>query len=395
MAKRTHKLSDLKIKALRKAGLHGDGDGLYLKVSPTGTRSWMLRFKVGGQPSKMGLGPYPEISLSEARNRARDARAQLARGINPLADKRQRAAAQRTVKHVVTFAEATERYIAAHESSWRNAKHRQQWRNTLATYAAPVIGKTPVHEVVMDDVLRVLEPIWQTKPETASRVRGRIENVLDWAKVRGLRSGENPAAWRGHLSHVLPARNKARSVQHHAALPWRQMPEFIAALRANSAISARALEFTILTAARTSEVVEAKWAEVDLEVGAWTVPKQRMKADREHRVPLTDAAVAALRALPRLAGNDYLFPGARKGRPLSNMAMLELLRGMRPGLTVHGFRSTFRDWAAEATSFPRELAEAALAHVLGSASERAYQRGDLFEKRREMMTAWSAFAKAE
>ena len=393
MAKQTHKLTDLKIKALKKSGLHGDGDGLYLKLSPTGTRSWMFRFKIDGAPSKMGLGPYPAISLSEARNRARDARAQLVRSINPLVERRQRAA-QKTVKHAVTFAEATERYIAAQESSWRNTKHRQQWRNTLATYAAPVIGKTPVGEIVMDDVMRVIEPIWQTKPETASRVRGRIENVLDWAKVRGLRSGENPAAWRGHLSHVLPARNKARSVQHHAALPWRQMPQFMTALRANSSISAKALEFTILTAARTSEAVEAKWAEVDLEMGTWTVPKQRMKADREHRVPLTDAAVAALAALPRIEGNDYLFPGARKGRPLSNMAMLELLRGMRPGLTVHGFRSTFRDWAAEATSLPRELAEAALAHATGSAVERAYQRGDLFEKRRELMTAWAEFATA-
>jgi integrase len=299
---------------------------------------------------------------------------------------------QKTLKHIVTFDEATERYIAAHESSWRNAKHRQQWRNTLSTYAGPMIGKMPVGDIVMDDVLRVLEPIWETKAETASRVRGRIENVLDWARVRGLRDGINPAAWRGQLAHLLPARNKARSVKHHPALPWRQLPQFMTELRDNTAISAKALAFTILTAMRTTEVIEAKWIEIDIEAGVWTVPKERMKAGREHRVPLPKAAHAVLGALPLVDGNAYVFPGTRKGRPLSNMAMLELVRGLRPGLTVHGFRSTFRDWAAEATNFPRELAEAALAHVLGSATERAYQRGDLFEKRREMMTAWAEFA---
>ena len=391
MTKQTHKLTDIKIKSLKKPGLHGDGDGLYLKLSPTGTRSWVFRFKTGQQASKMGLGPYPEIPLSEARSKARDARAQLARGTNPLEDKRRRKTAEAATKHVVTFQEAVDRYITKHETSWRNPKHRQQWRNTLADYAGPVLGKMSVTEIETDDVLRVLEPLWQAKPETASRVRGRIENVLDWAKVRGLREGANPAAWRGHLAHLLPARNKSRSVKHHPALPWREMPKFMAALRANGSISAKALEFTILTAARTSEVIEAQWAEIEIDGCVWTVPKERMKAEREHRVPLTDAALAILNGLHRLEGNPYLFPGARKARPLSNMAMLELVRGMRPGLTVHGFRSTFRDWVAEETAFPRELAEAALAHITGSAVERAYQRGDLFQKRQELMSQWARF----
>lgn len=388
MARSRNRLTDLRVKALKDEGLHPDGDGLYLKVTQTGTKSWVYRFKIAGKLRGMGLGKYPAVPLSAAREQAAENYILVKRGIDPIEQRRQQAAP--AVKHIVTFAEAAQRYIAAHEKSWRNPKHRQQWANTLAEYAGPVIGAKDVAEVSTDDVLRILEPIWAEKAETAGRVRGRIENVLDWAKVRELRAGENPARWRGHLAHLLPARNKTKTVRHHPALPWREIPAFMAQLRANSCLSARALEYTILTATRTGESIDAQWPEVNIRERVWTIPKERMKAGREHRVPLTDAAADILAGLPHLAGNPHLFPGVYK-RPLSKWAMLELVRGMRPGLTVHGFRSTFRDWAAEMTAFPRELAEAALAHITGSAVERAYQRGDLFDKRRKLMQAWAEF----
>lgn len=388
MARNRNRLTDLKVKALKDEGLHPDGDGLYLRVTETGTKSWVFRFKFAGKLRGMGLGKYPNVPLSAARDLAAKNYVLVKSGVDPIAQRKQLEAP--AVKHIVTFAEAAERYIAAHQSSWRNPKHRQQWANTLAEYAGPVIGAKDVAEINTDDVLRILEPIWAEKAETATRVRGRMENVLDWAKVRELRAGENPARWRGHLSHLLPARNKAKTVRHHPALPWREIPEFMGQLRANSCLSARALEFTILTASRTGESIDAQWPEVDIRERVWTVPKERMKAGREHRVPLTDAAADILAGLPHRAGNQHLFPGGQL-RPLSKWAMLELVRGMRPGLTVHGFRSTFRDWAAEMTAFPRELAEASLAHITGSAVERAYQRGDLFEKRRKLMQAWAEF----
>lgn len=388
MARNRNRLTDLKVKALKDEGLHPDGDGLYLRVTETGTKSWVFRFKFGGKLRGMGLGKYPNVPLSAARELAAKNYVLVKSGVDPIAQRKQLEAP--AAKHIVTFAEAAERYIAAHQKSWRNPKHRQQWANTLAEYAGPVIGAKDVAEVNTDDILRILEPIWTEKAETATRVRGRMENVLDWAKVRELRSGENPARWRGHLSHLLPARNKAKTVRHHPALPWREIPEFMAKLRANACLSARALEFTILTVARTGESIDAQWPEVDIRERVWTVPKERMKAGREHRVPLTDAAANILAELPHRVGNPHLFPGGQF-RPLSKWAMLELVRGMRPGLTVHGFRSTFRDWAAEMTAFPRELAEATLAHITGSATERAYQRGDLFEKRRKLMQAWAEF----
>jgi len=399
--------ASIAVKNLKASGWHHDGGGLYLKITDTGSKSWVFRFKRGKRENgsarvyNMGLGAYgerkPGVTLAAARDKAAEARAMLAKGINPLEEKAEAGVTKKYARavvpdHLVTFNEAAERFIASREGGWKNEKHRQQWRNTLVEYAGPVIGKLDVAKVGTDDVLRILEPIWQTKAETASRVLGRIENVLDWAKVRGLRDGENPARWRGHLAHLLPTRNKARTVRHHPAMSWQDLPEFMGELRGNSSISATALRFTILTAVRTSEALEAKWPEIDLgNVAVRTVPKERMKASREHRVPLPPEAVAILEALPRLNGSDYLFPGARPGRPLSNMAMLELIRGMRPGLTVHGFRSTFRDWIAETTSFPRELAEAALAHIIGNTVERAYQRGDMFEKRRRLMEAWAEF----
>lgn len=388
MGRQTHRLTDIKVKSLKSPGMHPDGEGLYLRITAGGTKSWMYRYRSGGRLRDMGLGKYPALPLSSAREAAAEAYALRKRGLDPIDErKRQQARGQSQL----TFEDAAERFIASHEDAWRNAKHRQQWHGTLTTYANPVIGKMPVAAIQTADMLRILEPTWKTKAETASRVRGRIENVLDWAKVRGLREGENPARWRGHLAHLLPAGNKARTVRHYPALPWRDMPEFMAELRANTSLAARALEFTILTCVRTAEALAAQWTEFEEREAVWTVPKERIKAGREHRVPLAGAALEILRDLPRRGGNPFLFPGKRPRRPLSCDAMLKLLGGMRPGCTVHGFRSAFRDWVAEATDFPRELAEMALAHIVGSAVERAYQRGDLFEKRRKLMGAWAEF----
>jgi integrase len=281
-------------------------------------------------------------------------------------------------------------YIAAHRAGWKNAKHAQQWENTLATYAFKVIGELPTQEVGVEHVLTILKPIWTVKPETASRLRNRIELVLDAAKAKGLRDGENPARWRGHLDKLLPPRLKVRAVKHHSAIPWTELPAFVATLEEAEDLSSKALRFTILTACRTSEVLDATWAEIDLVAGIWTIPASRMKAGKEHRVPMSKAALDLLIGLPRVEGNNHLFPGARKGKPLSNMAMLMVLRRMkRNDLTTHGFRSTFRDWASEVTHYPREVCEQALAHAVESAVEAAYRRGDLFGKRQMLMDHWS------
>ena len=339
----------------------------------------------------MGLGTYPEIGLASAREIAEECRKAVKQGIDPVEARKKGGLAQNGAPPTITFAEAAERFVAAHETSWKNAKHRQQWRNTLSTYATPKIGAMDVAAIATEDVLRVLEPIWKAMPETALRVRGRIENVLDWCRARKYRDGANPALWRGHLKHLLPARKKKGNVRHHPAMLWREVPDFMAVLRANSSISARALEFTILTAARTSESTLATHDEFDLDEKVWQVPAARMKASVEHRVPLSKRASEIVAGIPRSDGAGYVFPGARQGRPLSSMAMLELLRGLRPGLTVHGFRSSFRDWVAEATDFPSEVAEMALAHTIESDVERAYRRGDLFQKRRSLMGAWADY----
>lgn len=390
MARRINRLTEIGIKALKEPGLHADGNGLYLRVTASGSRSWIFRYQSGGRLRDMGMGKYPTISLATAREQSSEAHTQIMRGDDPIETRREKIAAT-SQRNIVTFDEAAERYIAAHESSWRNEKHRQQWKNTLATYASPVLGRKSVAAINTDDVLRILEPIWAEKPETAGRVRGRIENVLDWCKVRKFRDGENPAAWRGNLNHLLPTHNKTRSVRHHPALAWREIPKFMTELRANGSLSARALELTILTALRTSECVGGTWSEIDIDEAVWTIPPHRMKRYNEHRVPLSAAAIAMLSALPRRPDSEWLFPGARPKRTLSNMAMLELLRGMRPGLTVHGFRSTFRDWASEFTSFPHEVVEMALAHAIANKVEAAYRRGDLMEKRQKLMEAWAEY----
>jgi integrase len=340
----------------------------------------------------MGLGPFHTISLQEARERARKARQQLFDGLDPLETRRsERARAALERAKAVTFEVATARYFDAHEAKWRNAKHRAQFLSTMREYAFPKLGKLAVGDVDLGSVLEVLEPIWPTKTETASRVRGRIEAVLDWAAVRNLRTGENPARWRGHLEHVLAARAGLAKPKHHAALAYSELPAFMAALRLRDGIAARALEFAILTAARTGEVIGAKWVEIDLEAKTWLVPADRMKAGREHRVPLSDRAVEILKSIPTEKGNPFVFEGPRAGG-LSNMAMASVLRRMnRAQITVHGFRSSFRDWAAETTAYANHVVEKALAHTVGDKVEAAYRRGDLFEKRRKLMTEWGRY----
>lgn len=374
----------------KKPGMYCDGKGLYLRVTSPSARSWAFRYMRDKKAHEVGLGPYPAVSLAEARKRAAEARQLLAHGKDLLIERASAKAAQAAgVARAVTFKDAAERYIAAHKAGWKNAKHAAQWTTTLATYAYPLIGESPVQAIDTGLVLKVLEPIWTAKTETASRLRGRIESVLDWARVRGYRDGENPARWRGHLEQLLPARSKVQRVQHHAALPYAELPKFMAALRAQDGVSASALEFAILTVARTGEVIGAKWTEVDLKEKVWTVPAERMKADKDHRVPLSARAVEILQSMKALGSAEFVFPGPNK-KPLSNMALLMLLRRMgRKDITAHGFRSTFRDWAAEHTNFPAEVAEMALAHAVGDKVEAAYRRGNLFAKRRELMNAWA------
>src|SRR5215469_11589922 len=408
------KLSAVKVaKAKGPAVLH-DGGGLYLRVAPNrtdrngnekpGAKSWVFRFQLDGKRRDMGLGPYPDISLAEARLRAAEHRNQRRDGIDPLDAK----AAQRQAQRVAaakgrTFGDCAAEFIEKNRAGWRNAKHRQQWDNTLATYVYPVIGDLPVSTIDTGLVVQVLDPIWTEKPETASRVRGRIEAVLDAATVRGFRQGPNPAQWKGNLAHILPARARVRKVAHHAALPFDRMPEFLAVLRERPGMAARALEFAALTAARTGEVLGARWGEIDLTAKVWTVPAGRMKAAREHRVPLSEAALDVIdKVCPLALARDGkpdpaapVFPGPRRALPMSNMTMLMLLRRMkRTDLTAHGFRSTFSDWAAERTAYPREVVEMALAHAVENKVEAAYRRGDLFDKRRKLMESWAHFCEA-
>ena len=390
--RREFALTAKQVEKLSEPGRYGDGGGLYLQVLATGAKTWVFRFMLNGRAREMGLGGAATFSLAEARERARAARQLLADGADPIEAKREDALQRRMADaNIITFDKAADRYIDAHAPGWRNDKHRQQWENTLATYASPIIGDLPVSRVDTAQVLRVLQPIWTTKPETASRLRGRIESVLDWARVQGYREGENPARWKGHLDMTLPARAKVAKVEHHAALPWREVGAFISELRGMPGTSASALEFIILTACRTSEAINAEWREFDLNAKVWTIPAERMKAGKEHVVPLSDGALRILSAMRDLSESAFVFAG-RKGAPLSNMAGLQLLKRMgRADLTVHGFRSTFRDWAGESTAHPREVIEHALAHQLKDRAEAAYQRGSLFEKRRVLMADWAVY----
>lgn len=401
MPKKAKEMTALAVSKLKGDGRYAVGgvDGLHLRIAG-GSRAWILRLVVpvnapgardpSSRRADIGLGGYPDVPLAEARERARELRRKTREGIDPVAERRRVKAQQtRRVEQAKTLADCAKAYLLSHRASWKNAKHGQQWASTLETYVYPKIGRCPVADVDTTAVLGILEPIWTSKTETASRVRGRIESILDWATVRGYRQGENPARWKGHLDKLLPARSKVRKVVHHPALPYAEIEAFMADLATREGIAARALEFGILTAARSSEIRGARWEEVDLDARIWTVPAERMKAGKEHRVPLSSGAVRLLGSLPRFAGSALVFTAPRGG-VLSDMTLTAVLRRMgRTDLTQHGFRSTFRDWAGETTAFPREVIEHALAHQLRDKAEAAYQRGDLLRKRAELMQAWA------
>lgn len=406
------KLSAVRVAREKRPGLYGDGGGLYLQVSANGAKSWIFRYwvaqrdvatgevvrdptanKVKGRNRDMGLGSYVTVSLQEARERALECRKLREKEIDPI-EAREQTKRQAALEHAksLKFKDAASTYMASHSVAWKNEKHAGQWSATLEKYAYPIIGDLPLQVIDTTLVMKVVEPIWSIKPETASRLRGRIESVLDWATARGYRQGENPARWRGHLAKLLPARTKVRKVEHHAALPYVELPAFLEELRHQNGIAARALEFTILTAARTNETIGARKREVDRKNKVWVIPDARMKAGKDHRVPLMPLALQLIDSA-QIADDDdtFIFAGS-SGAALSNMAMLKVLERMGRGdLTVHGFRSTFRDWAAECTDFPNEVVEMALAHTVSSKTEAAYRRGDLFEKRRQLMNAWAEF----
>lgn len=367
------------------AGRHGDGRGLFLYVKPSGARSWVLRYQVQGRRRDFGLGPYPDVSLSMARDRAAEARRLIVEGEDPITKKQQ--------AKPKTFREAAVELIESKRPGWKSAKHAAQWTATLESYVFPKIGAVQVAKIETADVISTLTPIWAAKPETANRIRQRIEAVIDYASALGIRSGDNPARWRGHLDHLLPKPNKVRAVVHHPALPHAQIAAFMTDLAKREGVAARALAFTILTAARSGETRGMTWGEVDLDAKVWTIPAGRMKAAKEHRVPLTDSALALLGQRAEGAPDDAVIFGSevKPGKPISDMSMTAVLRRMeRANITVHGFRSTFRDWAGETTGFPREVIEAALAHSIKDKAEAAYARSDLFDKRRKLMEAWSS-----
>ena len=364
-----------------KPGKFGDGGGLQLVVAPSGAKKWVLRFLWQSRPREMGLGSYPEVSLADAREKALAGRRLARSGVDPIA-------ARKKSERVTTFGELADEIAGRLAEGFRNAKHKAQWRMTLTVYAEPLRAK-PVDKIETADVLAVLQPIWQAKPETASRLRGRIERILNAAKAKGYRTGENPAAWRGHLENLLP-KPSPLSRGHHAAMRYQDVPAFVAKLREREAVAGLALEFAILTAARSSEILGARWFEIDLDANVWTIPAERMKAAREHRVPLSEPALAILRKVNEATVSDYVFLGQRPGKPLSVMALEMVLRRMGiEEATVHGFRSAFRDWAGNETHFPREVAEHALAHVIGDKAEQAYRRSDALARRRELMDAWA------
>lgn len=396
MARQINRLTPRTVATKHKAGYYADGGGLYLQISASGSKSWLYRFMLNGRAREMGLGSVLDRPLAEARDRARDARRMVRDGVDPIEARRaEKKRLALEAARSVTFLQCAQSYIEAHRAGWKNAKHASQWENTLTAYCGPVFGEQPVQAVDTALVCKVLEPIWREKAETASRLRARVERVLDWATVRGYRQGDNPARWRGHLDKLFPALRKKARVKHHAALPYDEVGAFLATLRKEEGTAARALEFTILTATRTSEVIGAQWDEFNLQTGVWTIPASRMKAGREHRVPLSPASLGLIKAMTETRLNDYVFPGNRSIAPLSNMAMLELLKRMeRPDITVHGFRSTFKDWASEQTNYAREVSEMALAHTISDQTEAAYRRGDLFEKRRRLMADWARHCQA-
>lgn len=396
MVKSVERLSALGVSKLTKPGYHCDGAGLYLQVSSSGTKSWIFRYTIAKKQREMGLGPLHTIGLADARAKAKDCRALLLSGKDPLdAREAHRLTESLERARMITFDKCAEAYIAAHRGSWKNLKHAAQWESTLSTYAGTIIGSLPVAEVDTALVVKVLSPIWQTKTETATRLRGRIESILDWATVSKYRIGENPARWRGHLDNLLADPSKVSKVVHHPALPWQALSPFMSDLSQCEGTAARAVEFAIMTATRSGEVRGATWEEIDLDAAVWTIPAERMKAGKEHRVPLSGSAIELLKSMH---GASLVFPGRRAGSPLSDMSLTAVLRRMgRKDITVHGFRSTFRDWCAEsaANSFPREVCEHALAHSLPDKVEAAYRRGDLLEKRKVLMQTWSDYLRGD
>ena len=394
MPRTLHRLTPLRVSKLTGAGLYADGGGLYLQVSSPTAKSWVFRYQLNGSVHKIGLGSASGIPLAEARDLAHTCRNLKAKGIDPKAQRaEERAAARRAAQKIPTFGAMSKLYLKAHSRSWRNPKHRAQWASTLETYAFPIIGDMPVCDIETQHVHQLLAKIWHEKTETAARLRGRIENILGYATTAGYRTGDNPARWRGHLEHLLPARSKIQKIRHHAALPYTDLADFITALRAHQSATALGLEFLILTAGRVSEVTKATWDEVDLENRLWKIPADRMKGGRVHRVPLSERAVEILERTKLNGRSDYLFPGANTKKHLSENAFRFFIlntMGCRD-VTAHGFRSTFRDWCAERTNYPREVAEMALAHAVGSAVEAAYRRGDLFAKRARLMEEWARY----
>jgi integrase len=408
---RIGKLKALNVTREKRSGMYSDGGGLYLQIAGSSARSWIFRYwvqdrdpatgasirdksgNVRGRSREMGLGSCTVVTLSQARERAAECRRMRERGVDPIEARRE--AKQQDVLEkakAITFKQCAEGYIEAHRAGWRNAKHAQQWGNTLASYAEPVFGSLPVQAIDTILVLKAIEPIWATKPEMGSRVRGRIERILDWAKVRGYRAGENPARWRGHLDHLLPHHRKVKKVKHHAALPYADVPAFITELHTRDGVGARALEFAILTAGRSGEALGAKWNEFDLNGAMWTVPATRMKSGKEHRVPLAPSALKIIKDMADSKNGEFVFPGDNPGRPLAEKALWKVLHRMQAqNTTVHGFRSTFRDWAAEQTNYANHVVEMALAHTIGDKTEAAYRRGDLFDKRRRLMDEWARF----
>jgi integrase len=387
MPKKAKELSAAQVRRLTKPGLHAVGgvSGLLLQVSPTGSQSWTLRTMVGTKRRDIGLGGFPDVQLAQARERAREAKDAIRQGIDPIEQRKAaRSALLASQIRGIVFDECARQYIASKTAEFSNIKHAAQWTSTLKDYASPVIGKLPVSAVELVHILKILEPIWQTKTETATRVRARIESVLAWATVSGYRSGDNPARWKGNLDAVLPKAGKLKKVKHHKALPWTKMAEFMEQLRKRSGVSAKALEFLILTATRSGEVRGARWEEIDLDAKLWTIPAERMKANKEHVVPLCSDAIKLLKSQDT---TDLVFPGFR-GHLLSDVAIGKSIKAMNVDATVHGFRSTFRDWCAESTNYPNEVAEMALAHTITNAVERAYRRGDLLEKRTRLMADW-------
>jgi len=393
MPRRAKELSAVEIKRLNKTGYHAVGgvSGLYLQVLPPNAKSWILRASIGNKRREIGLGGYPDVTLAMARVKARDLREKIIAGIDPVQERKAAASQLKTQQaSTITFDDAVEKYLANKQHEFKNAKHFAQWGSTLKTYASPFVGKMAVADIDLNHIIQILQPIWLDKTETAKRLRGRIENVLSWATVSGFRSGENPARWKGHLENVLPKPSKVSKVEHHKAIPWQQIHTFMTDLTSREGLAAKALELLILTATRSGEVRLATWDEIDLEQALWTIPEGRMKASKEHRVPLSQQAIKLLKSVPRMANDDHIFPAPRGGA-LSDMSISAVVKRMGVDAVPHGFRSTFRDWAAENTNYPNIVVEMALAHSIGNKVEAAYRRGDLLEKRTRLMNDWAIY----